>query len=340
MRKRSFRPEISGLEGRQLLSTVVNPKAIMGSPPAIVGAPPAEPSPKAISAPAVTTFGDTSNAAPALVEFHGKTFMAWSGSTNGSLNLAVVVRGQNGYQLESKVTLSNYLSPGRSPALAVFNGRAYMAWTGTDGQLNVVSTADGVHIEKVTLADTSRTGPALAAFNGRLYLGWTGLDGRLNVESSADGMTLGNKVTLPETSYIVSGKQVVELSPALASFGGRLYIAWTGTNMHLNVESSADGMRFGNKVTLGETSDAAPALAVEMPAVQGQPTRLVLGWTGVGNAEINTMTSTDGRTFGGKVTSKQTGFGGLALLSPSAGTLDIAWDGFQTPPRHLNLMQV
>jgi hypothetical protein len=291
-------------------------------------------------APPLTTFGATSDAAPALVEFHGKTFMAWSNSTNGALNLAVVVRGQNGYQLESQVTLSTYLSPGRSPALAVFNGRAYMAWTGTNGQLNVVSTADGVHIEKVTLPDTSRTGPTLAAFNGRLYLGWTGLDGRLNVESSANGMTFGNKVTLPETSYIVSGKQVVELSPALASFGGRLYIAWTGTNMHLNVESSANGMTFGNKVTLGDTSDAAPALAIETPAVKGQPTRLVLGWTGVGNLKLNTMTSTDGRTFGGKVTSGQTGFGGLALLSPSAGALDIAWTGVQTGPRHLNFMQV
>jgi len=331
MRNRSFRPEILGLEGRQLLSTVGSPKAMHAH---------VAPQPLVASAPAVSTFGDTSNAAPALVEFHGKPFMAWSGSTDGSLKLAVVVRGQNGYQLASKVTLSNFLSPGRSPALAVFNGRAYMAWAGTNGQLNVVSTADGIHIEKVTLADTSRAGPTLAAFNGRLYLGWTGLDGRLNVESSANGMTFGNKVTLNETSFIRSGNQFVELAPALASFGGRLYIAWTGTDSHLNVESSSNGMVFSNKVTLGETSQAAPALTVENPAVQGQPARLVIGWTGSGNLDLNSMASTNGQQFGGKVTYNQDGFDGLALLSTSAGTLDFAWTGIQQGPRNLNFMQV
>jgi hypothetical protein len=333
MRKnRSVRPELSGLEGRQLLSLVGSPKAIVGSPEVSHA--------QAATTPPVTTFGDTSNAAPALVEFRGQTLLVFSSSFNGALNVATVAKGPSGFQLKSKVTLNADITPSLTPAATVFDGRLYLAWTGTDGRLNVISSADGVHFaNKVTLADTSRTGPALAAFNGRLYLGFTGLDGRLNVESSANGVTFGNKVTLNETSFLVFGKHVVELSPALASFGGRLFISWTGTNTHLNVESSANGVTFGNKVTLGVTSEAAPALTVEQPAVKGQPTRLVLGWTSVGNPTIITLTSTDGRTFGGKVASKQTGFGGLALLSPSAGTLDIAWDGFQAGLRHLNFMQ-
>jgi hypothetical protein len=288
---------------------VGGPKAMVGGPKAMVGGPKAMVgSPKAAAAtPPVTTFGDTSNAAPALVEFHGKTLLVWSSSFDGAVNVATVAKGQAGFQLDSKVTLVGDTSPSLSPAATVFRGRLYLAWTGTDGQLNVICSTDGVHFNnKVTLSDTSQVGPTLAAFNGRLYLGWTGLDGHLNVESSADGMTFSNKVTLGETSVVTAGNQTQALSPALASFRGRLYIAWTGNNSAPNVESSADGMTFSNKVTLNETSAAAPALTVEKAAGHGQPTSLVLGFTGTGNQQINTLTSSDGQNFSGKMTSTQT----------------------------------
>src|SRR6516165_2583249 len=163
---RSFRPELSGLEGRQLLSVVGSPKVIVGSPGALEASPKAlEARPLAISASPVTTFGDTSNAAPALVEFRGQTWLVWSSSFNGALNVATVAKGPSGFQLKSKVTLEVAITPSLTPAATVFNGRLYLAWTGTDGRLNVISSADGVHFAKtVTLADTSRTGPALAAF--------------------------------------------------------------------------------------------------------------------------------------------------------------------------------
>jgi hypothetical protein len=329
-RNRSFRPEISGLEGRELLSTVGAPKAIVGAPKAIVAAPNAT-----VAAPPVTTFSDTSNAAPALVEFGGKTLLVWRGSANGALNVATVAtKGPSGYQLESAVSLQVASNPNLTPAATVFDSRLYLAWTDTNGHLNVISSADGVHFtSKVTLADTSNTGPTLAAFDGRLYLGWTGTNGHLNVESSANGTTFSNKVILSDTS---------DLSPALATFDGRLYLAWTGTNSQLNVESSANGTTFSNKVSLEDSSVAAPALTVEQPAVKGEPTRLILGWTSTlsQNPQINFMASTNGETFADKVTFNTNAFGGLALVSPSAGTLDIAWDGFQPPPRHLNLMQV
>ena len=62
---------------------------------------------------------------------------------------------------------------------------------------------------------------------------------------------LASVVTLPQTS---------SFAPAVAAFNGKLYIAWTGTDPghHLNIESSSNGVTFGNKVTLPETSDAAP----------------------------------------------------------------------------------
>jgi hypothetical protein len=305
-------------------------QAMVGSHQAVAPAPP------------VTTFGDTSNAAPALVEFGGKTLLVWSSSFDGAVNVATVAKGHTGYQLQSKVTLVGDTSPNLTPAATVFNGRLDLAWTAADRHLNVICSSDGVHFNnKVTLTDTSKVGPTLASFNGRLYLGWTGLDGHLNVESSANGMTFSNKVTLGETSLLTFGTQTQTLSPALASFDGKLYIAWTGNVTTLNVESSTDGMTFSNKVTLPETetSHAAPALTVENAASHGQPTSLVLGFTSVGSELINTQVSTDGRTFSGKMTSTQTGFEGLALVSPSRGMLDVAWTS-TTNLRQLNFMQV
>jgi hypothetical protein len=65
--------------------------------PAPTPAPAADLAPQShAAAPAVTTFGDTSNAAPALVEFRGQTWLVWSSSfQDGTLNVATVkaVRG-------------------------------------------------------------------------------------------------------------------------------------------------------------------------------------------------------------------------------------------------------
>src|SRR5579859_7082710 len=85
----------------------------------------------------------------------------------------------------------------RSPALATFNGRLFIAWKGNGNfHLNVMSSHDGVtfdHATKITFDEFTPVGPALAAFDGRLFLAWTGTDefALLNVMSSADGVTWG-----------------------------------------------------------------------------------------------------------------------------------------------------
>ena len=68
------------------------------------------------------------------------------------------------------------------PALASFGGDLDIAWTGTDGRLNVESSSDGTTFgNQVILNQTSNAGPALASFGGDLDIAWTGTDGRLNV---------------------------------------------------------------------------------------------------------------------------------------------------------------
>ena len=142
-------------------------------------------------------------------------------------------------------------------AVAVFDGRLYLAWTGNNKahDVNVASSSNGVNFGNMfTLPESSIDGPALTTFDGRLDIAWTGTNHQLNVESSSNGVNFGNKVTLPDSS---------DAAPALTEFqessgAEDLEIAWRGTDRdhHLNVASSSNGVTFGNVVTLPETSSA------------------------------------------------------------------------------------
>jgi hypothetical protein len=80
--------------------------------------------------------------------------------------------------------------------------------------------------------------------------------------------SLTNKTILPDTS--IDG-------PALASIGNESVLAWTGTDAahHLNVETSTDGLHYGNKLTLNQTSPFRPDVAL---ASQGGA--VAVAWTG------------------------------------------------------------
>jgi hypothetical protein len=118
-----------------------------------------------------------------------------------------------------------------SPALAAFNGKLYFAFVGTDRQLNVMSSADGVNFGAPVVIpnNSSQFGPGLAAFNGRLYLAFVGTDRRhkINYISSADGVTWDNQTTF--------GNEAGGGSPALAGSSNQLIMAWNGTNSAHNI---------------------------------------------------------------------------------------------------------
>jgi hypothetical protein len=202
--------------------------------------------------------------------------------------------------LSHKVTLGETALGG--PAMINRNDfDVVLAWSGTDNpsHLNVILSADGINWGgKFTIPNETTPNAVALAFDGtqsplgRTFIGWTGRDSdhSLNVMSTLniDLLAWGNKHTLNERSHH---------GPALLFANGRLFIAWTGTDDHLNVMSSGDlGATWQNKRTLGETSPTEPALALWNGT-------LILMWNGTdSDHHLNFIQSSDGGlSWGNKV---------------------------------------
>jgi hypothetical protein len=117
------------------------------------------------------------------------------------------------------------------PALAAFNGKLYLAFAGTDRQLNVMSSTDGLNFGTPVVIpnNSSQVGPGLAAFNGSLYLAWAGTDSRhrINYVTSTDGVTWGGQTLF--------GNEASVGNPALAASSTQLLIAYNGVNSAHNL---------------------------------------------------------------------------------------------------------
>ncbi len=66
------------------------------------------------------------------------------------------------------------------------NGRVWMAWTGSDRRINLMSSVDGTTFDqKVVLDERTSAQPALVSHNGRLVLAWTGGGDKVNIATLA-----------------------------------------------------------------------------------------------------------------------------------------------------------
>jgi hypothetical protein len=165
-------------------------------------------------------------------------------------------------------------------ALASAAGRLCLAWTGTDGRLNLLSSLDGECFgDQLTLDDRSRQrdpnlvvavldsalnesvelGPALAPAASGLYLAWTGTDRRLNFWRTGVGT---------EGRQILSDRSRV--APALASTERAVVLAWIGEDHDLHLRRGRDGI-LTEQWTLGKAGWGGPAVAL-------QDDRMVLAW--------------------------------------------------------------
>ncbi|HEX3273001.1 MAG TPA: hypothetical protein VHR15_20315 [Ktedonobacterales bacterium] len=171
---------------------------------------------------------------------------------------------------------------------------------------------------------------ALLTFGGRPAARAAALHPVATSAQALPATQITSKVTLPETSID---------SPALDSLptGGanESVIAWTGDDVshHLNVETSADGLRFGHKLTLNETSSFRPDVAISSV---GGP--ISVAWTGTdANHALNVLYDVYGSSPKKLTLYNESSFTAPALLvSPG---FFLAWTG--TDANHsLNILSL
>lgn len=175
--------------------------------------------------------------------------------------------------------------------------------------------------QKTTWSETSTSGPCALAD----LMIWRGV-GNNQINLSAMPGDIG-KWELGQTT---------EASPGAAFFNGLSWIAWIGTNKHLNVTTTADP---SDKVTLGETSGHPSDVGDQGVALAAFNGDLYLAWAGTSilKPTLNVIRSRDGRQWRDKVTFDETSDDRPALVAFNS-YLYLAWSG-RDSKGHLNLMR-
>jgi hypothetical protein len=192
--------------------------------------------------------------------FSGPAAMIWFTAFDGS-NWVIpdIPVSRNGHSLTSD-----------GPAMALFNGKLFLAYKGKDSDDLWFNTCDGQSLWlatdlEITQNGHSKTdaGPALAAFNGKLFLAYKGSGSNDLWFNTFDG---ANWLT-PDLEISQNGHSQTDASPALAVFNGKLFLAYKGAgsnDLWFNTFDGANWLAQDLKVSQNGHSqtDAGPALAV------------------------------------------------------------------------------
>jgi hypothetical protein len=203
----------------------------------------------------------TSDDGPALFTDGATCRLFYTDKASGRI---VSLKSADGATFGSRAELP--FSSKHSPAVTRFGGKVWLAWTENDksSSVSIVTSDDGDHWDaaKTSFATHPRRhsskAPALLAHGDRLTLGWIGQrDGNgyawfagmyphllddyyrdyfrefVQWTSTADGSNWTMERALDERS---------EHTPALADFGARVYVGWTGVDSSnlVNVKISAE----------------------------------------------------------------------------------------------------
>jgi hypothetical protein len=227
---------------------------------------------------------EKTSASCALTSWGDRLYVAWTGS-DLHLNLAFWLEG---HELAGKQRLAQRSYTwvddsslgkdrrrkvvGLAPSVVGIGEQLFLAWTGSDGALNVLVANSAGYSAPVTFKQRSPLSPTVAAApDGDLVLAWTGTDRHVNL------LTVGRQWE----GQPVRLEAKTSASPALCSHDDNLVVAWTGTDRHINL------------LTVGRKGQSRPVrLEVKTslaPALCSHDGDLMLAWTGT-DRRVNLLT--------------------------------------------------
>jgi hypothetical protein len=173
---------------------------------------------------------NTSDNTPSIYNFYGPLYVAWQGTDqsgpNGSSHINII-QSSDGITFTNKVTFSDTTDSGVQ--MTAFNGHLYLAWVSSKGDGSIYLGWYDTTTHSSTL--NNHTGfPAnacsnvgMASFNGLLYLAYEDCSSNnyIDIAYSSDGINFTIQKILHDSCYG---------APALLTFNGQLYIAWSGTD--------------------------------------------------------------------------------------------------------------
>ncbi|MGH7268940.1 MAG: hypothetical protein ACREJ3_00800, partial [Polyangiaceae bacterium] len=226
--------------------------------------------------------GQKAQTGPVGVVFKGKRFIAYSGTDSDHHPNVLQESAACPLSFGAPVVLQGPdVLGGAGVGLTTFHNQLVLAYTGNDHQLNLLTSDDGQTFGNPQVCGFARSNdaPSLTTFGGRLVVAFTGTDNQLNVFSTDGG-------DCNDPTHRLSDNVLGETSafrPAIAAFGGDLYLGWTGQGaQNINVAKLAN---FGASeaqhfVLTSQSSDDGPDLL-------GVSQRLILAYRGSGNQHIN-----------------------------------------------------
>lgn len=207
--------------------------------------------------------GLQSNYNPAIAYFKNRLYIVWIGTRDHQLNIAAYTLNQKNIPQMTMQQIPLQQFSYSSPAIAYFKNQLYIAWIGTDDQLNLALYAP--HTQMIMQSNLSPaqyalngTSPALAATSSQLYIAWTGTDNQLNLLPYDPGLTI-NPTYLAQ--YTNTNKQSNSTGPALIASKNQLYIAWLYLNHEIEIAPCFTNQALTGITVLQLKSKTSPALA-------------------------------------------------------------------------------
>jgi hypothetical protein len=230
--------------------------------------------------------GAFSTHAPSVINYMG-TLAAWKG---GGSNLGIYYSTQNSEDGVTWTAPQNVVGVGTStgPALAVFQGKLYMAWKGIPGDQGIYFSSYALQWApqaSVPNVGTS-TRPALAVYRNRLFMAWKGIEGDQGIYfASYDGRNWTAQAPVPGVG--------TSTYPTMGVLQDRLYMVWKGIEGDPSVYfTSFDG-------TAWRPQSAVPNIGTAVGAtLSAGPDRLFLTWSGVAGDPSLYYTTFDGSFWG------------------------------------------
>jgi frataxin-like iron-binding protein CyaY len=216
---------------------------------------------------------------PAMASFNGKLYIAYR--ANDSSRNVWIASSSDGVNFSNQQLTGQTMGGSSSPALVVSNGTLYYIYGANDQghEMLVSASTDGSTWQGPAAylgVQMGTTGPAAAAFGNGVSVGFQSNDSR-NVLFVTNKVTEAASYTGPSdpggpgpqdglaSPATEQPNEIMATKPALASFQGKLYVAFEGVNTNSNalyIAAASTGINVPQATPYGNLqSSSAPAMA-------------------------------------------------------------------------------